>query len=239
MDTRPSFKISTLRPDKIIFSPPEILFDDVSIDNTEIDIGKYNRSDIIFHVRCESRREEIQHVDLSVWGKKLYWVKTIMVDNIRDDTFSVTGFEAYPHLESLRFNWWDHMHDCTFNAGVTTNLNGIEFCTNLKKLSFRNHCVKDLTPIKNLPIEELNISNNPIISFDPINFQMLKHFVISASQISLFSDHHSLSSLEILEIEYVSPKILEKSIIGKLILQYGWRCGRIDHRKTIKITKIV
>lgn len=162
---------------------------------SEIDKGNYC---MVVH---PNNTRDSATIDLSLWEDRLHWIPNIVVEfdsgNPRKVTGQVTGFEHYPCLKKM------HMHALLLtNIGMprdvdntTTNLMGIEFCTELEHLSIAGHAVSDLSPITGLPLKELDICGNPISSFDPINFKTLRVFHIDSSHLDLFTDFHDLSRL--------------------------------------------
>lgn len=236
--------VSTESPENIIFSPGQICLGDLEIRGSEIGIAtKYPLAEIPIriHLRFQNAGPgENEQVELGTWARHFSNSKRIEFKYyyrrfLHGRTFLVTGFENYPQLESLRMGGEDPAAGNV--TGTTTNLNGIEFCTNLRELDVKYHQITDLTPIKDLPIRRLNISHNPIQSFDPINFGALEELIIDRTQIDLFSDGHDLTSLKVLSIDDSDATVFQHPGLVSLARHYGLIASGVDHRGIANMVK--
>ena len=197
-------------------------------------VEKYNLVRFSLCILIQTEHDEEYVVDLGVWASKFSWTRTIQVEPVYREgiagSYRVVGFENYPHLESLSMRFYP-VYAGGGDLGthcMTDNLNGIEYCSNLKVLRIPRNQITDLSPISSLPIENLDVYRTPVSSFSPINFECLKELSIDRSQLNLIRDEYDLSSLRILRVFsstanfHIMPTLINHPTITRLVKEYGF-----------------
>lgn len=184
-------------------------------------------------------------IDLSLWADKYCWMPCIRIEftSEHDSTLSgrVFGFENYVGLKVLLMSARDGHENLAGRQDDerrTSNLRGIEFCTELIRLEMCGHNVSDLSPIAGLPLKILSICGNPVSSLDPINFKTLKRLEIDSSHLDLFTEAHDLSTLRTLTVHrHPAYDISTHPWIVSIIEKFGLRldAAHIVHQRVVSL----
>jgi len=126
--------------------------------------------------------------------------KSLLIENIEQEAGSnithLAGIEAFIRLVRFGVVQLNNKRPDVY----LENLNGIEFCVNLRDLYFPWQSLRDLSQLNNLPIKRFYISDNPCsrLEFDT---SQLENLVISYDQIEMLATHN-FTSLRYLTIEF-------------------------------------
>ena len=91
----------------------------------------------------------------------------------------------------------DNLTELHANNKQIENLIGLEYATHLKKMNCGNNKIRDITPLIELPLEHLDIGDNPIADFNPFaNLTSLKFLNLSGIRRPDLSPLSNLTQLE-------------------------------------------
>lgn len=206
-----TFRVLAGFPERMYISDDseDVSYEDIDMSGDSLTVvKKYKRKSCWMDVVLDP--DTFEHnpvIDLSLWADKCCWMPRIRIEftSEYDTTLSgrVSGFENYVNLKVLLMSardGYENLAGRQDDERRTSNLGGIEFCTELERLEMRGHNVSDLSPITGLPLKYLSICGNPISSLDPINFKTLEKLEIDSSHVDLFTEAHDLSTLKSLTV---------------------------------------
>jgi Leucine-rich repeat (LRR) protein len=116
------------------------------------------------------------------------------------------GVSVVPSEEDLRdLSWLKKLPVVRFYApdSVIESLAGFEALTHLQVLNVSKNNIRDLSPLKNLPLISLNIANNPVQDLSPILSPTLKELYLHGTEVKDLACLTN-TSLERLELGYLS-----------------------------------
>jgi len=89
-----------------------------------------------------------------------------------------------------------------------TSLEGLQYCKNLKELDLRNNLIRDLSPISNLPLSSLFLSDNCIESIEPLQSlpKIMENLFLDGNKIKDISPLEHLTRIQSLISDIAPPK---------------------------------